>query len=103
MKADPSFPLGSFFFGPWWRGAAKDPTKFLLVLKNFTMSLSEELKQRLQRNALQEPEQVSARNSQALRLNLGTRKVTLVNKYGQATAAGKYFYCLLYTSPSPRD
>ena len=58
------------------------------------MSLSEELKQLLQRNALEEPEQVPARNSQALRLNLGTRKVTLVNRYGQATAAGKYFYKL---------
>ena len=56
------------------------------------MSLSEELKQLLQRNRLEEPEQVPARNSQALRLNLGTRKITLVNKYGQATAAGKYFY-----------
>ena len=58
------------------------------------MSLSEELKQLLQRNRLEDVEQVPARNSQALHLNLGTRKVTLVNKYGQATAAGKYFYKL---------
>ena len=61
-------------------------------IKNFLMPLSQELKDILRANAATEPESVPARNSQAVRLNLGQRKITLVSRTGVATAAGRYFY-----------
>ena len=54
--------------------------------------VSAEIKELLQRNAAATPEPVRARNSQAMRLNLGSRTITLVNASGRATPAGKYFY-----------
>ena len=54
--------------------------------------VSAEIKELLQRNAAATPEPVRARNSQAMRLNLGSRTITLVNASGKATPAGKYFY-----------
>ena len=56
------------------------------------MVLKAEVKQLLDRNRSAVPEAVRARNSQAMRLNLGGRNITLVNAPGRATEAGKYFY-----------
>ena len=65
------------------------------------MPLSYELKQILKANANKEPEQVSARNSQALRLNLDGRQITLVNRMGMSTEAGRYFYRTVRKQPLP--
>ena len=65
------------------------------------MPLSYELKQLLRANAAKEPEQVTARNSQALRLNLDGRQVTLVNRMGASTEAGRYFYRTVRKQPLP--
>ena len=65
------------------------------------MPLSYELKQILKANADKEPEQVSARNSQALRLNLDGRQITLVNRMGMSTEAGRYFYRTVRKQPLP--
>ena len=56
------------------------------------MVLSAEIKELLQRNAASEPAAVRARNSQAMRLQLPNKTITLVNASGKATEAGKYFY-----------
>ena len=65
------------------------------------MPLSYELKQLLRANAAKEPEQVTARNSQALRLNLDGRHITLVNRMGMSTEAGRYFYRTVRKQPLP--
>ena len=73
--------------------------RFSKVYEN--MPLSYELKQLLKANAAKEPEQVTARNSQALRLNLDGRQVTLVNRMGMSTEAGRYFYRTVRKQPLP--
>ena len=65
------------------------------------MVLSAEIKELLQRNAATEPEAVRARNSQAMRLQLPTKTITLVNASGKATEAGKYFYQKIRRQPIP--
>ena len=65
------------------------------------MVLKAEVKQLLDRNRSAVPEAVHARNSQAMRLNLGGRNITLVNASGRATEAGKYFYQKLRSEPVP--
>ena len=58
------------------------------------MVLRAEIKELLHRHAAAEPETVRARNSQAMRLQLPNKTITLVNASGKATEAGKYFYQL---------
>ena len=65
------------------------------------MTLSFELKRLLRENKAKEPEQVRAKNSQALRLNLDGRSVTLVNRLGMSTEAGRYFYRQVRKQPLP--
>ena len=65
------------------------------------MVLSADIKELLQRNAATEPEAVRARNSQAMRLQLPTKTITLVNASGKATEAGKYFYQKIRRQPIP--
>ena len=55
----------------------------------------------MENNRTAEPEQVSARNSQALRLNLEGRQITLVNRLGMSTEAGRYFYRTVRKQPLP--
>ena len=63
--------------------------------------LKAEIKQLLDRNRSAVPEAVRARNSQAMRLNLGGRNITLVNASGRAMEAGMYFYQKLRSEPVP--
>ena len=63
------------------------------------MVLSAEIKELLNRHAATEPEAVRARNSQAMRLQLPNKTITLVNASGKATEAGKYFYQKLRRQP----
>ena len=65
------------------------------------MVLSAEIKELLNRHAATEPEAVRARNSQAMRLQLPNKTITLVNASGKATEAGKYFYQKLRRQPIP--
>ena len=67
------------------------------------MSLSADTKNLLQQAHDQniEPEAVPARNSQAMRLELGGRKVTLISAQGNATEAGKFWYRKLKENPIP--
>ena len=67
------------------------------------MSLSTELTRLLQQAHDQkiEPVSVPARNSQAMRLELGERKIALISAQGNPTAAGKYWYRTLKQKPVP--
>ena len=65
------------------------------------MVMRAQIKGLLQRNAAVEPETVRARNSQAMRLQLPNKTITLVNASGKATEAGKYFYQKLRRQPIP--
>ena len=65
------------------------------------MVLKAETKQLLDRNRSAVPEAVRARNSQAMRLQLPNKTITLVNASGKATEAGKYFYQKIRRQPIP--
>ena len=69
--------------------------------REIVMALKAEVKQLLDRNRSAVPEAVRARNSQAMRLNLGGRNIMLVNASGRLTEAGKFFYQKLRNEPVP--